>query len=78
MPAKQQFSDNVNNYTIIDFSEGLVAEAAPPLEDGALALYHAKPPRNGWAEGSQALTDARDDGLLIPEFSNEMDAEQVW
>lgn len=58
---------------------GLEAEAELTVEDGALVLRQpAKSPRSGWAEASQALAQAGDDALLMPEFANEMDKELVW
>lgn len=58
---------------------GLETEAELTVEDGALVLRQpAKPPRSGWAEASQALAEAGDDALLMPEFANEMDEELVW
>ncbi len=35
-------------------------------------------PREGWAQDSQRLADAGDDGLVWPELCNEGDAELVW
>ncbi len=58
---------------------GLEAEAELSIEEGALVLRQpAKALRSGWAEASQALAQAEDDGLLLPEFANEMDKELEW
>lgn len=35
-------------------------------------------PRAGWAQDSQRLAAAGDDGLVWPEFSNVDDAELTW
>ena len=54
-------------------------EAELTVEDGALVLRQpANPPRSGWGEASQALAEAGDDALLLPEFAHEMDEELVW
>lgn len=58
---------------------GLEAEAELTGEDGALVLRPpAKQPHSGWTRVSQALAQAGDDVLLMPEFANEMDKELVW
>ncbi len=58
---------------------GLEGEAELTVEDGALVLRQpVKSPRSGWAEASEALAEAGDDGLLMPEFANEMDEELAW
>jgi antitoxin MazE len=35
-------------------------------------------PRHGWAEASQAIAEAGDDGLVWPEFGNEDDQALSW
>jgi len=35
-------------------------------------------PRSGWAEASRQLAMSGDDALVLPEFSNEADADLKW
>jgi len=58
---------------------GLEGEAEMTVEAGALVLRKpAKPVRAGWAEAATKLAEAGDDALVLPEFSNEGDAELTW
>jgi len=58
---------------------GLVDEAEMVVEGDALVLRRpASAPRAGWAAAAQAIAAAGDDGLVLPDFANEDDAELVW
>jgi antitoxin MazE len=58
---------------------GLVDQAEMLVEGDALVLRRPKAaPRTGWAEASRELAAAGDDGLVLPEFANEGDAELTW
>jgi antitoxin MazE len=58
---------------------GLVDQADMRVEGDALVLRKPKAePRHNWAEASQALAALEDDALLLPDFSNESDAEISW
>lgn len=49
------------------------------VENGAIVLRPpAKAVRLGWAEAAAAVAAKGDDTLVMGEFSNEGDAEQVW
>jgi antitoxin MazE len=58
---------------------GLVDQAEMRVEGDALVLRRPKAAtRAGWAEASKSLAAAGDDGLVMPEFSNEGDADLKW
>jgi antitoxin MazE len=58
---------------------GLQDEAEVSVEDGAIVVRApAQAARNGWAEASQALVAADDDGLVLPEFANAEDEDLAW
>ena len=58
---------------------GLEREAEMTIEGGALVLRRlAKPVRAGWAAAAKEIADRQDDGLVMGEFNNEMDAELTW
>jgi antitoxin MazE len=58
---------------------GLVDTAEMRVEGGALVLRKPKAaPRSDWAAASQRLAALDDDALVLPEFSNEGDAELKW
>jgi len=49
------------------------------LEAGRIVLVPMKRrPRAGWAEASQSIAVAHDDGLVWPEFSNSEDETLTW
>lgn len=58
---------------------GLVDEAEMRVEGDALVLRKPKAaPRSDWAAASQKLAALGDDGLVLPEFGNQDDAELKW
>jgi antitoxin MazE len=58
---------------------GLVDQAEMLVEGDALILRRPKAaPRSGWAEAARQLAAAGDDSLVMPEFTNEEDAELAW
>jgi antitoxin MazE len=57
---------------------GLEAEVEMTVEDGAIVLRRPRSVRAGWADAARALAQAGDDTLVMGEFSNDEDAEQVW
>jgi antitoxin MazE len=53
---------------------GLEDEAELVVEDDAIVIRRPRGAiREGWAEASQAIAAAGDDGLVWPEFGNEDD-----
>lgn len=58
---------------------GLSGEAVMTVEDDALVLRPARrTPRAGWAQASQNIAQADDDGLRWPEFEHAEDAQWQW
>jgi len=58
---------------------GLQDEAEMVVEDHAIVIRRPRGAiREGWAEASQAIAAADDDGLVWPEFGNEGDAHLQW
>ena len=58
---------------------GLVDEADLTIEGGALVIRKpASPARAGWAQAAKAVALAKDDGLLLGDFSNEGDEDLAW
>ena len=58
---------------------GLEGEAEMTVERGALVLRKpAKPARANWAQAAQKIAAAGDDALVMPEFTNESDADLKW
>ncbi len=58
---------------------GLENQADVQIENGTLVIRRpALTPRQGWAEASQALAQAGDDALILPEFANAEDEEIKW
>jgi antitoxin MazE len=58
---------------------GLQDEAEMVVEDHAIVIRRPRGAiREGWAEASQAIAAADDDGLVWPEFGNEDDAHLQW
>jgi antitoxin MazE len=58
---------------------GLTDEAEVTIEDGAIMVRSpAKLARVGWDKASKAIAEAGDDTLILGEFSNVEDAENVW
>ncbi|ONC41447.1 antitoxin [Burkholderia pseudomallei] len=58
---------------------GFEDEVEMEVEDGTLVLRRPQnAPRQGWAEASKALADAREDRLVMGEFGNAGDAEIEW
>jgi antitoxin MazE len=58
---------------------GLEDQAEMLVEGDALVLRRPKAaPRAGWAESAKQVAAAGDDGLAMPEFANDGDAELVW
>ena len=58
---------------------GLVDQAEMRVEGDALVLRRPKAAtRAGWAEASKRLAATGDDGLVMPEFSNDGDVELTW
>jgi antitoxin MazE len=49
------------------------------VEAGRLVIERTRSqPRNGWAEDAKRLAEARDDGLVWPEFANEGGETLEW
>ena len=49
------------------------------IEDDKIVIRKLeKRPREGWAEASQKIAAAQDDGLVWPEFGNDGDKELKW
>jgi antitoxin MazE len=49
------------------------------LEEGRIILIPVKHrARAGWAEASQRIAEARDDGSVWPEFGNDDDETLTW
>jgi antitoxin MazE len=58
---------------------GLEDQAEMRVEGDALVLRRLKSaPRAGWAEASRKIAAVGDDALVLPEFSNEGDADLKW
>ena len=58
---------------------GLEDEAELVVEDHAIVIRRPRGAiREGWAEASQAIAAAADDGLVWPEFGNEDDTHLQW
>ena len=58
---------------------GLEDQAEMRVEGDALVLRRPKSaPRAGWAEASRKIAAVGDDALVLPEFSNEGDADLKW
>jgi antitoxin MazE len=58
---------------------GLVDQAEMLVEGDSLILRRPKSePRSGWAESAKQVAAAGDDGLVLPAFANDEDAELVW
>jgi antitoxin MazE len=58
---------------------GLVDQAEMRVEGDALVLRRPKAAtRAGWAEASKRLAAAGDDGLVMPAFANDGDADLKW
>ena len=58
---------------------GLVDQAEMLVEGDSLVLRRPKAEaRTGWAEAARRIATAGDDGLAMPEFANDEDAELVW
>ena len=58
---------------------GLVDQAEMLVEGDSLILRRPKSAqRAGWAESAKQVAAAGDDGLVLPEFVNDEDAELVW
>ena len=58
---------------------GLKDEAELVVEDHAIVIRRPRGAiREGWAEASQAIAAAGDDGLVWPEFGNEDDTHLQW
>ena len=58
---------------------GLEGEAEMTVERGALVLRKpSKPVRAGWAQAARKIAATGDDALVMPEFSNESDADLAW
>jgi antitoxin MazE len=58
---------------------GLEAEAEMTVEDEAVVLRKpARPARSGWAAAAKRLAEHGDDGLVMGDFGNEADAENIW
>ncbi len=58
---------------------GLSDAVEMQVEGNTLVLRKpAAPPRAGWAEASKKIAALGDDGLVLPEFSNEADEELRW
>lgn len=58
---------------------GLEDNAEMVVEDDAIVIRRPRGAiREGWAEASQAIAAAGDDGLVWPEFSNEDDTHLQW
>jgi antitoxin MazE len=58
---------------------GLEDEAEILLEGNALVIRQPKrAPRSGWAEASRKIAANGEDGLVMPEFANEADADWSW
>ena len=49
------------------------------VEDDKIVIRKLeKRPREGWAQASQKIASAHDDGLVWPEFANDGDKELEW
>jgi antitoxin MazE len=46
------------------------------VEEGALVIRPAEPPRQGWDAAFKQMAEAGDDALLDPELPTEFDAKQ--
>jgi antitoxin MazE len=58
---------------------GLEAEAEILLEGNTLVIRRPKgAPRSGWAEASREIAARGEDALVMPEFTNEADADWLW
>jgi antitoxin MazE len=58
---------------------GLVDHVELRVEGDALVLRRPKVSlRAGWADASKAIAAAGDNALVLPEFTNEGDAELQW
>jgi antitoxin MazE len=58
---------------------GLKDEAELVVEVNAIVIRRPRGAiREGWAEASQAIAAAGDDGLVWPEFGNEDDTHLQW
>jgi antitoxin MazE len=58
---------------------GLVDQAELLVEGDSLVVRRPRvSPREGWAESAMQVAAAGDDGLVMPEFANDEDAELVW
>ncbi|MEI7516082.1 MAG: AbrB/MazE/SpoVT family DNA-binding domain-containing protein [Betaproteobacteria bacterium] len=58
---------------------GLEDGADLTVENGALVIRKpAMPARAGWADAAKAVALAKDDGLVMGEFSNEGDEDLTW
>jgi len=58
---------------------GLEDEAELVVEDDAIVIRRPRGAiREGWAEASQAIAAAGDDGLVWPEFGNDDDTHPQW
>jgi antitoxin MazE len=58
---------------------GLSDQVDMQVEGNALVLRKpSAPPRSGWAEASKRIAALGDDGLVLPDFGNEVDSELTW
>jgi antitoxin MazE len=58
---------------------GLETEAEMTVEDEAVVLRKpARTARSGWADAAKRLAEHGDDGLVMGDFGNEADAENIW
>ena len=59
---------------------GLEGEAEMTVEDGAIVLRKPRQPatRTGWGQAAQAIAEAGDDALVMPDFGNQGDTEFQW
>jgi antitoxin MazE len=58
---------------------GLKDQAEMLVRGDTLVLRRPKPAvRSGWAEASRKVAAAGGDALVLPEFSNEADADLAW
>ena len=58
---------------------GLEGVADLQVKNGVIEIRPLKSnPREGWAEDSARIAQARDDKLVWPEFGNADDTELVW
>lgn len=58
---------------------GLEDQAEILVEGNTLVVRRPRSaPRTGWAEASRQIAASGDDALVLPEFSNEADADLKW